>query len=175
MKELLDRMLPRIFPDLKFRCIPHEGKTDLDRSIRPKLRGWRVPGDCFIIVRDSDGEDCIALKQRLRGLCHQTGHDDALIRIVCQELEAWYLGQPDAMAMAYNNEKLRDIGNLPRFRDPDKRPKPSKDVGKFCKGFQKLDGAHRIADYLTGEGNRSRSFKVFLDGVERLHRSLNVP
>ena len=30
MKELLDRMLPRIFPSLRFLCIPHEGKADLE-------------------------------------------------------------------------------------------------------------------------------------------------
>ena len=32
MKELLDRMLPRIFPSLRFLCIPHEGKADLNQS-----------------------------------------------------------------------------------------------------------------------------------------------
>ena len=49
MKELLDQMLPRIFPSLRFLCIPHEGKADLDSHIRSKLSSWRVPGDSFII------------------------------------------------------------------------------------------------------------------------------
>ena len=115
MKELLDQMLPRIFPSLRFLCIPHEGKADLDSHLRSKLSSWRVPGDSFIIVQDNDGGDCIALKQRLRDRCQQTGHDDAIIRIVCQELEAWYLGQPDAMAKAFEDEKLRDIGKMPRL------------------------------------------------------------
>ena len=171
IKELLDRMLPRIFPSLRFLCIPHEGKVDLDSHIRSKLSSWRVPGDSFIIVRDNDGEDCIALKQRLRDQCQQTGHDNAIIRIVCQELEAWYLGQPDAMAKAFGDEKLRDIGKMRRFRNPDTRNKPSQDVVKLYKGFQKINGARRIADYLTREDNQSPSFKVFLDGVERLYRT----
>ena len=175
MKELLDRMLPRIFPSLQILCIPHEGKADLDSHIRSKLSSWRIPGDSFIIVRDNDDGDCIALKQRLRDLCQQTGHDDAIIRIVCQELEAWYLGQPDAMAKAFGDEKLRDIGKMPRFRNPDTRKNPSQDVEKLCKGFQKINGARRIADYLTREGNHSHSFKVFLDGVEQLYRTPTMP
>ena len=33
MKELLDGLLPRLFPGLNFLCVPHEGKKDLERSI----------------------------------------------------------------------------------------------------------------------------------------------
>ena len=168
MKELLDGLLPRLFPGLNFLCVPHEGKHDLERSIPRKLRAWRVPGDRFVIVRDNDNEDCIALKDRLRQLCRGTGYDDALVRIVCQELEAWYLGQPGAMAAAFGDERLRDISNLPRYRNPDARPNPSKDVEKLYKGFQKIDGARRIADYLALEGNLSHSFNVFLSGVANL-------
>jgi len=50
MKELLEGLLPRLFPGLVFQCVPHEGKTDLDRSIATKLRAWREPGVRFIIV-----------------------------------------------------------------------------------------------------------------------------
>lgn len=44
MKELLEGLLPRLFPGLPFLCIPHEGKRDLERSIPRKLRAWREPG-----------------------------------------------------------------------------------------------------------------------------------
>ncbi len=168
MKELLDGLLPRLFPHLNFLCIPHEGKQDLERSIPHKLRAWRVPGDRFVIVMDNDNEDCIALKGRLQQLCRDNGHDDALVRIVCQELEAWYLGQPVAMAKAFGDERLRDIGDLPRYRNPDARPQPSKDIEKLYKWFQKIDGARRMAGYLMREGSRSRSFNVFLSGVAGL-------
>ena len=33
MQELLDGLLPRPFPGLLFQCVPHDGKTDLERSI----------------------------------------------------------------------------------------------------------------------------------------------
>ena len=36
MQELLDGLLPRLFPGLLFQCVPHDGKTDLERSIPHK-------------------------------------------------------------------------------------------------------------------------------------------
>ena len=49
MKVLLEGLLPRLFPNLSFLCIPHEGKQDLEKSVPKKLRAWReieklVPG-----------------------------------------------------------------------------------------------------------------------------------
>ncbi len=64
MKALLDGLLLRIFPDWidgeHFLCVPHEGKSDLDRSIPVKLRAWRIPDDRFVMVRDNDNTDCVA-------------------------------------------------------------------------------------------------------------------
>jgi hypothetical protein len=94
MEALLQGLLPRLFPGLCFLCIPHEGKDDLDSSIRRTLRDWRTPGDQFVVVRDNDGADCITVKHSIQQLCREGRREDTLIRIVCQELEAWYLGDP---------------------------------------------------------------------------------
>jgi len=51
MKVLLDSLLPRLFPNLEFLCVPHEGKNDLERSIPRKLRAWREPGVRFVPQR----------------------------------------------------------------------------------------------------------------------------
>lgn len=40
MKVLLDGLLPRLFPELPFLCVPHEGKQDLEKSI-PQVSGAR--------------------------------------------------------------------------------------------------------------------------------------
>jgi hypothetical protein len=109
MKTLLEELLPRLFPALDFLCIAHEGKSDLEKSIPRKLRAWAVPGDRFVVVRDNDGGDCLALKDHLSGVCQSAGRTETLIRIVCQELEAWYLGQPDAIAVAF---EICDAGLL---------------------------------------------------------------
>ena len=155
MKALLQGLLPRIFPKLDFLCVAHEGKIDLERSIPRKLRGWRSPGDRFVVVRDNDSLDCHVLKERIH----------TLIRIVCQELEAWYLGEPDAMADAFGDDNLRRIGNRARYRNPDICRKPSEDVKKLSPRFQKVEGARSMAAHLTQEGNSSHSFAVFLSGV----------
>lgn len=171
MQVFLDIFLHRLYPDLKFLCVTHNGKSHLDRNIVHTLREWQVPGDRFVIVRDNDGGDCYELKERLRELCRQGGREDTLIRIVCQELEAWYLGEPEAMADAFGDEQLRNIGRQAAYRNPDARPKPSLDLEILTPGFRKSYGARRMGQHLRREGNRSHSFAVFLDGIERLATS----
>lgn len=172
MKILLDALLPRLYPDLQFLCLPHDGKQDLEKSIPRKLRAWREPGVRFVVVRDNDGGDCHALKARLRKLCEEGRRPAALVRIPCQELEAWYLGDPAALASAFEDEALAGIGNQTRYRDPDVVARPSDELEKLVPAFQKISGARRIAPYLSKEENRSRSFQVFLEGVEREARQL---
>ena len=171
MAVLLEGFLPRIFPDAIFQCIPHEGKSDLERSIPRKLRAWLEPGVRFVILRDNDGQDCISLKERLRCLCEQGGKPDALVRIVCQELEAWYLGDPDALAEAYGRENLRNIGRRRGFRDPDALQRPAERLGSIIPEFQKIAGARLMSRHLSRERNTSASFRVFLNGIDRIIRS----
>ena len=54
MKTLLEGLLPRIVPGMKFLCVPHEGKLDLEKSVPKKLRAWREPGVRFVVLRDND-------------------------------------------------------------------------------------------------------------------------
>ena len=168
MQAFLEGLLPRLFPGLSFHCVPHNGKVDLEHNISNILRNWREPCARFVVVRDNDNGDCYAVKERLRQLCRQGRREDTLIRIVCQELEAWYLGAPNAMAAAFDDESLRNIGRQAAYRNPDARPKPSADVRRLAPGFQKMEGARRMAEFLTREGNSSHSFAVFLNGVASL-------
>jgi hypothetical protein len=170
MRALLEGLLPRLFPDVPFLCVTHNGKADLERSIRDTLRNWRTPGDRFIILRDSDGADCGEVKDRILQLCHEGRREDTLIRIVCQELEAWYLGDPDAMAAAFGENELRNIRDKPRYRFPDNVTKPSQHVDRLVGEYGKVAGARLMAQHLTREGNRSPSFEVFVSGIERLLR-----
>ena len=172
MRVLLDGLLPRLFPGLPFLCVPHEGKGDLERSIPRKLQGWREPGVRFAVVRDNDGGDCCALKERLRGLCRAGHRDDTLVRIVCQELEAWYLGEPDALADAFGREGLRRIGQQARFREPDAVRRPAEAVEQLVPEFQKVSGARRMAGHLSRERNGSESFQAFVAGIGGIARDL---
>lgn len=168
MATLLQGLLPRIFPEAVFQYIPHEGKQDLEKSIPRKLRAWREPGVLFIILCDNDGQDCVVLKAHLKELCAQGGRDDALVRIVCQELEAWYLGDLYALAEAYSDERINNVGHKPRFRYPDNVPQPYERIRKIVPQFQKMDGARRMSNFMSRERNISPSFQILLTGIERL-------
>lgn len=172
MKVLLDGLLPRLVPGLQFLCVPHEGKQDLEKSVPKKLRAWREPGVCFVVLRDNDGGDCRELKDRLVTLCRHSGREDSLVRIACQELEAWYLGEPAALADVFGNEQLRNMGSKARYRDPDAVVRPSEEIEKLVPEFQKVSGARRMAKRLSREGNSSRSFQVLIEGIFRLSTTL---
>ncbi len=168
MKVLLEDLLPRLFPGLEFMCVTHEGKQDLEKSIPRKLRAWREPGVRFMVIRDNDGGDCRALKLRLLGLCAEGGRPETVVRIACQELEAWYLGDPEALAEAYGRGSLREIGSKAKFRNPDEVQVPSRELVDLIPEFQKGSGARRMAATLRREGNASRSYLAFLESVEDL-------
>ncbi len=171
MKVFLREFLPRLIPGWReeehFLLVPHEGKSDLDKSIARKLSAWREPGARFVIVRDNDGADCTALKARLLGLC-QGAPRQVLVRLVCQELEAWYLAQAQALADAYPS-KARAIKRLvDRYADPDTCAKPSRELARVIPEFQKQDAARRLGRQLAVDDTRSASFRVFVTGVQRL-------
>jgi len=171
MKVLLDGLLPRLFPDLPFLCVPHEGKQDLEKSIPRKLRAWREPGVRFCVIRDNDGADCRGLKEALVSLCRDGSRPDTLVRVACQELEAWYFGAPDALAEAFGIPRLRELSARAPFRDPDAIVQPATALAELVPEFQKVSGARSLARVLPRE-NRSRSFQVLLAGLERLSEEL---
>ena len=167
MKELLDGLLPRLFPDLVFLCIPHDGKGDLEKSIPRKLRGWREPGVRFVVVRDNDREDCIASKEHLGNLCSVRPRGDYLIRIACQELEAWYLGEPEAWR--------RRSGKSPLAESAPRPATAARMTFRILKGRSpswfpntRSSRARVPANHLTRERNRSPSFQAAMAGIERL-------
>lgn len=164
--------MPRLFPGwvdgLHFLCIPHEGKSDLDRSIPRKLAAWRIPGDRFVIVRDNDNANCIDVKARLQALCAQGGQPQTLIRLVCQELESWYLGDLAALAVAFEQPKVDTPALRKRFANPDDWQKPSVEVKRLAPAFQKSSGARAMARHLNSASNRSRSLQVFVAGVQNM-------
>lgn len=169
MKYLLDELLPRILPpDVTFQTIPHHGKRDLERSIPRKLRGWKEPGDIrFVILHDQDTKDCVSLKQELLQLCSVTDRP-CLVRIACQEMEAWYFGGIDALCAAYDRPKLREVIGKKKFRVPDAIPDPKEELYRLIPEHQQISGAKRVAPHMDIERNTSASFQQFVRGVRRL-------
>lgn len=169
MKEFLAGLLPRVLPPgVEYRLIPHEGKSDLERSIPRKLRAWKTPNTRFIVIRDQDSGDCEKIKQRLVELCQGTGHAEAHVVIACRELEAWFIGNLRAVAEAYTKPALAELQNKAKFREPDKIGSPSRELVQILPEYGKVDGARRLGPHIPLEGSRSPSFNYFIRKVKAL-------
>lgn len=168
MAEFLQVWIAREYPSVPFRCVPHEGKSDLFKSIPRKLRAWREPNVRFVVIIDNDNRDCRELKREIQASCQKSGRDDALVRIACQELEAWYLGDPEALAAAFGDRGLLDRLRRARFRDPDTLPRPSDELARLVPAFQKVSGARAMANHIDRTRNRSPSFRIFAAGIDQV-------
>ncbi len=134
MREVLKVLLPQLLPqEVGFQLITHKGKQHLEKAIPYKLRRWQTPNTHFVIVRDQNSDDCLKLKQQLKDLCQQGGKPDALIRIVCHELESGFLGDLAAVEKAFNIKGLAKQQNHKKFRDPDRLANASEELGKLVK------------------------------------------
>ncbi len=169
---MLKSLLPRILPDeYQFQYVVFEGKSDLEKRLVMRLREWQKPDCRFIILRDQDSADCVAVKAGLRRKCQEGRHPEALVRIACHELESWYLG--DLLAVEYGLG-LRNLGRQQGrggFRNPDTRSNPAEVLKNLTKGrYQKVAGSRQIGEHLEVMRNRSYSFRVFVEGLLNLCR-----
>jgi hypothetical protein len=169
MKEFLKVILPKVLPEEVFyRIIPHEGKQDLEKSIPKKLRAFRQPDTHFVVLIDQDSNDCLVLKKRLLELCQESGRENCLVRIVCHELETWFLGDLEAVGQAFSKQNLARRQREAKFRQPDRLTNPAQVLKLLVPEYQKVNGARAIGKHLKLCENESHSFAVFLKGLQNL-------
>lgn len=169
-KEMLDGLLPRLFDDqLSYRCIHFEGKQDLEKRLHKKLKNWMNPNALFVVLRDQDQSDCVETKKRLAEICKDAGRPGALVRIVCHELESWFLGDLRAVEKALEVRNIASKQDKRIYREPDALANPKQELRKLTKDrYQQILGSRKIGRELSITGNRSTSFNVFVSGVKRL-------
>ena len=170
-KEFLDRFLPKCLPEgWDFKLIPHEGKSDLEKSLGRKLRAWLEPDVTFMVLRDKDAGNCAEVKARLREICIAAGKPDVTIRIACYELEAWFFGNLAKTGQALGISNLSRYTTKAAYRIPDDIVKPSNELDKITTGkYQKMSGARAIGEaFEAGDANTSHSFGVFIDSIHAL-------
>jgi hypothetical protein len=176
MKATLCKVLPKLAPDFRefehWLVIEHKGKSDLEKSFPRKVKQWQEPGVRFIILRDNDGGDCRVLKRRLLDLLPADA-PDCLVRIVCQELESWLIGDTTALATAYPAATRHGSFRRLTQTDPDTLNNASELAGQFTETAAKTIRASEIATHMEPSRNRSTSFQVFCRGVE-LFRQLAI-
>lgn len=168
-KEFLEGFLPRILPEgVMFKCIAFEGKQDLEKQLKPKIQGWRMPNTCFVVLRDQDSADCANVKLRLKQICTDAGRPDTLVRIACHELESWYLGDLLAVENALGLHGLAKKQQHRKFKNPDLLANASEGLEKLT-GFEytKVAGSRALGYVMAHSSNCSTSFNQFVSGVLR--------
>jgi hypothetical protein len=187
----LEKLLPELLPaDSTVRFRVFEGWQDLLGNLKPTLRGYRQrifqEGDTdlrVVVLLDGDGI-CARRKGDLEAKAAEAGlltkatagpgqvfH--VLNRVAVQELEAWWLGDRDAIMAAYPEVKQKHFKGL--YRDPDHPLKPSdvlwevlKQGRLFLAGKRKTQWATDISQHLEPGRNTSTSFRYFCEGLAAL-------
>jgi hypothetical protein len=200
-KKLLDILVPKIISSPHtFRTHPYKGigtipknlhklpdpkkKTLLDKLpaiLRAHGKG-STPNDLtVIVVVDCDTRDCMTFKQELTNVLESCNPKPAaFFRIAIEEIEAWLLGDKNAIEKAYPRmnqheyaeykqdkpigtwEKLADI-TLSSGVAKSLKKAPYPEIGK-----QKIEWAQRIGACMDINNNASPSFNCFKKKLEEL-------
>lgn len=168
MKEALLKFLPKMGIDMgDVIIIAHQGVDDLEKSLPKKLRAYTDPDARFLILRDNDRGDCFVRKARLEAVVNAAGRSgQTKVRIVCQELEAWFIG--DSVALEASGQLKKPLPGRLRRCDPDAQPHPSLEMKRLNPGYGKIGGAQAIAPHLGPERNRSQSFSQTVSAIRFL-------
>ncbi|MCD4654597.1 DUF4276 family protein [bacterium] len=171
--------------------IPHnlKGTTDpmkqilLDRL--PKLlkglgKSLQHVNAAVIVVVDLDKKNCLSFKQELLDVLNECNpRPTTLFRIAIEEMEAWLLGDRNAVKAAYSSAKSSVLNAYRQDSICDTwekladaiHPGGSSDVtrkGWPYKGQVKCQWVKSIAPNMDVDANNSESFRVFRDGIRRL-------
>lgn len=134
----------------------------------------------YIILVDKDNDDCNKLKQGIVDGCEeQSGgllaKGRLLVRIVCRELESWYLGDLNAVKSAYPKSKIS------KNKNPEKITKPYETILKSVDETSKNRMAEKIAPHLYKSykedrtNNTSPSFHYFIEAWDRMKKGQYSP
>lgn len=175
-KAMLESLLPRVLNEqTSFRCIPFEGKQDLEKQLARKIRGYQNDQARFIVLRDQDSHpNCAAVKSRLLELCEESGKAErCLVRIACRELEAMYLADLQAVERALELGGLSQRQQGRKFRTPDVLGSPSKELKALTGNrYEKVAGSRAIGQYLNPDNTRSPSFRNLIAAIRRMENDL---
>ena len=149
-------------------CIEHQGKSDLERSFPRKIGGWRAAKPPrFVIMRDNDGADCILKKSALLRLAPGKNLHQVKIRLVMQELESWYLGDPIALcdACLIDVKIAEKLSRGAKYRNPDTILHAKEEFRRTVGEMGQIELARRVGPFLSLDRNRSPSFRAFVSAL----------
>ena len=171
MKQYLEVLIPKLWPGstegMDWIVLSFQGKSDLEQSVPKKMASWSYGNPHFIILRDNDGGNCFTIKQKLWTIA-KPFQKPFHVRIVCQQLESWLLGDLGAVKLAYPGVTVRKKA---KFREPDKLTNASQELEKLVHERAKILRAKKIGEHSDFEENTSRSFNVLVKTLRQLIRT----
>jgi len=171
-REMLQGVLAKILTEnINVYYMTFEGKQDLEKQLIKRLKYWQKPHSVFLVMRDKDSGDCMAIKQALLDKVTEAGkQDNTIIRIACHELESFYLGDLEAVEKGLALNGLTRRQQNKKYRKPDDLANASEELSKLTKNtYQKIAGSRSISPYLKTDGsNKSHSFNILLNGLKKL-------
>lgn len=175
-KAMLESVLPRMLQEeTRFRCIPFEGKQDLERQLTRKIRAYQNDQARFIVLRDQDSHpDCTAVKSKLLDLCLASGKADrCVVRIACRELETFYLADLLAVEQSLGLAGLAKHQQSRKFKTPDHLGSPSRELKALTGNrYEKVAGSRAIGRHLQLDNERSPSFRNLIAAIRRMEHAL---
>jgi hypothetical protein len=169
MKEALKPLLQRLGVAAgKVRIISFDGVGNMQNALPGQLRALADDPDTrVLILRDNDSGTCASHKAAI--LRHVTAaglSGRARVRIVCQMLEGWFIG--DARALENSRHLRKPIPRRLTACDPDSLANPKSELRKLREDYNEITGAKAIAPHLDPAGNRSTSFRHTIQAIRDL-------
>ncbi|GMU44494.1 MAG: hypothetical protein AMXMBFR26_22870 [Porticoccaceae bacterium] len=189
-EETLKHLLPRLIGQrAQWKLINLGSKYKLLKALPQRLAAYRqriTQGEDLrvVVLVDRDDDDCAVLKRQLEETARHAalstksapatdGRFFVVNRILIEDLESWFIGDPNALRKAFTGLPHIDASKG-IFRNPDNGGSWEalhrflKRHGIYKSSYPKIDAARRIAPGLDIRANRSRSFQMFVQGIEAL-------
>jgi hypothetical protein len=169
MKVVVEEIAKKLGLKQRTTVLSHQGKTDLEASFPRKLKSWNMPGETrFVICRDNDGSNCRLLKDKLVESAKASAKHEFKVRIVMNELEAWYLGDLPALEHVglVKPGFAKKYGAKKSFREPERLTNAKQELLKLVKSRGQNTLAKIIAPHLDLEQNAAPSFIQFVSALQ---------
>ena len=185
----LRHLLPKLVPiTVRWKIVNLKSKPELLKKLEARLRAYRVRVEQgedvrILVLVDRHDDDCLVLKRELAtaaaraGLSTRSrpggdGRFRVVNRVVVEELESWFLGDPAAVRAAFPSLPAANPGSAP-FRSPERGGWKAlhrylRKNGIYRGRYPKIDAARRIAPKMDVTANRSVSFQQFRAGLAAL-------
>lgn len=156
------------------------------KKLPMRLKGYRLSihdDYCIVVLIDEDRESCLELKKQLETAAReaglytksnpqQNGKFRVVNRIVIEELESWFFGDTVALHKAYPKVP-ESLQYRKKYRAPDAITGGTYEAlerllirNRYYTGkLPKTEVARNIAQYMEPSRNRSKSFQVFVEGI----------